>query len=189
MSNNKIIVLDRDGVINYDSDAYVKSTEEWLPLPGSIEAIANLYKAGYRIFIATNQSGLARGYFTLDTLHAMHAKMLALIEEKGGRVEEILYCPHGPNDACTCRKPLPGMFRQIANSCNLDDLSSSYTVGDSLRDLEAGSLLNSQCVLVKTGKGERTLNSSKPLPAGTLIYDDLLSFVTALLNDDVPRET
>lgn len=178
---NKLVILDRDGVINQDSDAYVKSVDEWLPIPGSIEAIATLSKAGYTICIATNQSGLARQYFTLGTLNAMHDKLVALVREQGGEIDAIEYCPHGPDDNCDCRKPLPGMFKTIAERFELTDLSGSHTVGDSLRDLEAGAALNSQPVLVKTGKGTRTLDSGKALPEGTQIFPDLSQFVEALI--------
>ena len=184
MSNidpSKLVILDRDGVINQDSDAYVKSVEEWIPIPGSIEAIASLSKAGYTVCIATNQSGLARQYFTLDTLNAMHHKLVALVKEQGGEIDSIEYCPHGPDDNCDCRKPLPGMFSNIAKRFELTDLSGSHTVGDSLRDLEAGAALNSQPVLVKTGKGIRTLDSGKALPEGTQIFSDLNHFVQALI--------
>lgn len=178
----KLIILDRDGVINQDSDAYVKTLDEWIPIPGSIEAIAKLHKAGFTICIATNQSGLAREYFTLDTLHAMHQKLTDLVEAEGGQIHSIEYCPHGPDDKCDCRKPLPGMFRTIANRFALADLSSTHTVGDSLRDLEAGSKLKSQPVLVKTGKGQRTLDSNKELPSGTKIFENLSSFADYLIS-------
>ena len=172
----KLIILDRDGVINEDSDAYVKSVDEWIPIAGSIEAIAALTKAGFTICIATNQSGIARGYYNVETLNAMHAKLTKLTQAAGGKIHSIEFCPHGPDDNCDCRKPLPGMYRRIADSFNLHDLTGAVTVGDSLRDLEAGKQLKCSTVLVKTGKGERTLSSGKALPEGTRIFDDLLSF-------------
>ncbi len=175
----KLIILDRDGVINEDSDAYVKSLDEWIPIPGSIEAIADLSKAGYILCVATNQSGLARNYFDESTLHAMHEKLTDLVSEKGGVIHTIEYCPHGPDDQCGCRKPLPGMFKKIANLFGLSDLSGSYTVGDSARDLVAGSELNSQPILVKTGKGLKTI-AAKTYPTGTLIFDDLSAFAEHL---------
>ncbi|MDX1335709.1 MAG: D-glycero-beta-D-manno-heptose 1,7-bisphosphate 7-phosphatase, partial [Gammaproteobacteria bacterium] len=110
----KLIVLDRDGVINYDSDDYIKSVDEWIPLPGSLEAITRLNRAGYTVAVATNQSGIARGYYDLDALQAMHRKMKSGLEELGGELGMIAYCPHGPDDSCDCRKPLPGMLNQIA---------------------------------------------------------------------------
>lgn len=178
---SKLIVLDRDGVINQDSDEYVKSVDEWIPIEGSIEAIGKLSRAGYTICIATNQSGIARGYYDVQTLHAMHEKLINLVEVEGGKIHSIEFCPHGPDDNCDCRKPLPGMFRRIANSFSLADLTGTYTVGDSLRDLEAGKELNCSTVLVRTGKGERTLNSGKQLPEGTLIFDNLLAFVESII--------
>ncbi|WP_286240658.1 D-glycero-beta-D-manno-heptose 1,7-bisphosphate 7-phosphatase [Neptuniibacter halophilus] len=177
----KLIVLDRDGVINQDSDEYVKSLDEWIPIPGSIEAIAALSKAGYSICIATNQSGLARNYFTQDTLEQMHHKLEALVNEQGGEIHSIHFCPHGPDDKCDCRKPLPGMFNSIAKSFGLNDLTGVFAVGDSLRDLQAGAKVNCKPVLVKTGKGMRTLNSDKALPDGTLIFEDLKTFADSIL--------
>ena len=177
---HKLIILDRDGVINYDSDEYVKSIGEWIPLPESIEAIAKLSKAGYTIFVATNQSGLARNLFTIDTLNAMHSKMNHLVEEAGGKIEAIKFCPHGPNDNCDCRKPLPGMFKQIAEDLGLDDLKGSYTVGDSARDLHAGCQLQSNPILVRTGKGLRTI-AKGDMPSNTVIYDDLMAFAESLM--------
>ncbi|WP_297311046.1 D-glycero-beta-D-manno-heptose 1,7-bisphosphate 7-phosphatase [Neptuniibacter sp.] len=178
----KLIILDRDGVINQDSDEYVKSVDEWIPIEGSIEAIADLHKAGFTICIATNQSGLARKYFTLATLDAMHEKLRSLVESNGGKIHSIEFCPHGPDDNCDCRKPLPGMFRTIADKFKLDDLTGCTTVGDSLRDLEAGSKLNCTTILVRTGKGERTLSAGKELPNGTIVFDNLRAFADSILN-------
>lgn len=176
----KLLILDRDGVINQDSDDYIKSVAEWLPLPGAVEAIAALSKAGWTIAVATNQSGLARGYFDLATLEAMHAELQRLVGERGGRVDAIHYCPHGPDDDCTCRKPLPGMIEAIGRQFDAD-LRGVWLVGDSLRDLEAGLAVGCQPVLVKTGKGERSL--AKPLPAGTLVFDDLAAVARHLLQN------
>ena len=153
---NKLIILDRDGVINQDSDEYVKSLEEWIPIEGSCEAIADLYKAGYTIAVATNQSGLARGYFSQDDLEAMHGRMNALIEEAGGKIATIKYCPHGPDDHCDCRKPLPGLVDQIEAELGIS-AEGAWFVGDSLRDLQAGLPKGCKPALVLTGKGERTL--------------------------------
>ncbi|SEK20353.1 D-glycero-D-manno-heptose 1,7-bisphosphate phosphatase [Atopomonas hussainii] len=176
----KLLILDRDGVINQDSDDYIKSVAEWLPLPGAVEAIAALSKAGWTIAVATNQSGLARGYFDLATLEAMHVELQRLVGEHGGRVDAIHYCPHGPDDDCTCRKPLPGMIEAIGRQFDAD-LRGVWLVGDSLRDLEAGLAVGCQPVLVKTGKGERSL--AKPLPAGTLVFDDLAAVARHLLQN------
>lgn len=178
---SKLIILDRDGVINQDSDEYIKSEDEWIPIPGSIEAIADLYKNGYTICIATNQSGLARGYFTEATLRKMHKKLTNLVEEKGGKIHSIHFCPHGPDDNCECRKPLSGMFRQIADQFHLNDLSNVKTIGDSLRDLQAGKRLNCDTFLVETGKGQRTLSGGKELPTDTKVFKNLREFVNSLL--------
>jgi D-glycero-D-manno-heptose 1,7-bisphosphate phosphatase len=174
----KLLILDRDGVINEDSDAYIKSLDEWIPIPGSIDAIARLSKGGWTVAVATNQSGLARGYYDAATLDAMHARLRQLVAEQGGEVGLIVHCPHGPDDGCDCRKPKPGMLRQIAAHYGTQ-LAGVWFVGDSGGDLEAALAVNCQPVLVKTGKGERTL--AKPLPAGTLIFDDLAAIADQLL--------
>ncbi|MDR8369643.1 D-glycero-beta-D-manno-heptose 1,7-bisphosphate 7-phosphatase [Pseudomonas lactis] len=176
----KLLILDRDGVINYDSDAYIKSVEEWIPLPGSIEAIAQLSKAGWTVAIATNQSGIARGYYDIATLEAMHARLRALVAEQGGEVGLVVYCPHGPNEGCDCRKPKPGMLKIIAEHYKVP-LAGIWFVGDSLGDLEAAKAVDSQPVLVKTGKGEKT--QAKNLPVGTLIFDDLAAVAAELINN------
>lgn len=175
----KLIILDRDGVINEDSDAYIKSVEEWVPLPGSIQAIARLSKAGWTVAIATNQSGLARGYYTPATLQAMHARLRELVAEQGGQVGLIVHCPHGPNDACACRKPKPGLLHEIGNHYGVA-LDNTWFVGDSASDLAAAVAVGAQPVLVETGKGGRT--AAGPIPAGTLQFADLAAVASALLN-------
>jgi D-glycero-D-manno-heptose 1,7-bisphosphate phosphatase len=175
----KLIVLDRDGVINEDSDAFVKSVDEWIPIPGSLEAIARLCKAGWTVAVATNQSGLARGLFDKSTLDQMHFKMQQLAMEEGGRINLIVHCPHGPDDGCDCRKPLPGLFRSIAEHFHKTDLEGVPVVGDSLRDLQAGMQLGGVPYLVRTGKGLRTLEG--PLPEGTQVVDDLAALADQLL--------
>lgn len=175
----KLIVLDRDGVINEDSDAYVKSLAEWIPIPGSLQAIARLCQAGWTVAVATNQSGLARGKFNATTLDDMHLKMQQLVMEQGGRIDLIVHCPHGPDDGCECRKPKPGLFRTIAEHFSLTDLAGVPVVGDSHRDLHAGMLLGGEPYLVRTGKGLRTLEGT--LPPGTRVFDDLAAVVDYLL--------
>lgn len=175
----KLLILDRDGVINQDSDDYIKSLDEWIPIPGSIEAIAQLSKAGWTVAVATNQSGIARGYYSLATLDAMHARLRELVAAQGGEVGLIVYCPHGPDDGCDCRKPRPGMLRTIANHYAVD-LAGVWFVGDSKGDLEAARAVDAQPVLVRTGKGEQTL--SKGVPEATLIFDDLASIASALIH-------
>ncbi len=174
----KLLILDRDGVINQDSDAYIKTLEEWIPIPGAIEAIARLSKGGWTVAVATNQSGLARGYYDLSALEAMHARLRQLVAEQGGEVGLIVHCPHGPDDGCDCRKPMPGMLKTIAAHYGVE-LAGIWFVGDSSGDLEAAGRVGCQPVLVKTGKGLRTL--SKPLPAGTLVFDDLAAVAAQLL--------
>ncbi len=174
----KLLILDRDGVINEDSDAYIKSLAEWIPIPGSIDAIARLSRAGWTVAVATNQSGLARGYYDAATLESMHTRLRQLVAEQGGEVGLIVHCPHGPDDGCACRKPKPGMLLQIAAHYGTE-LAGVWFVGDSPGDLEAALAVHCQPVLVKTGKGERTL--SKSLPANTLVFDDLAAVADQLL--------
>ena len=163
----RLVILDRDGVMNHDSDDYIKSLAEWVPYPASITAIARLSQAGFTVAVATNQSGIARGYYDETTLAAMHHHMSTLVEAEGGQIAHIAYCPHGPQDACTCRKPLPGLLTQIQQALDLDHLGGSWAVG-------------CQSVLVKTGKGERTLAKSVGLEH-TLVVNDLAEFVDQLL--------
>jgi D-glycero-D-manno-heptose 1,7-bisphosphate phosphatase len=153
---HKLIVLDRDGVINEDRDDYVKSADEWRPIPGSLEAMARLSQAGWDIAIATNQSGIGRGLFDMQALNAMHNKMLALLSPLGAKVAGIFFCPHTPQDECNCRKPLPGLFYDIAWRFGRQDLSGVPVVGDSRRDIEAGVFVGCQPYLVLTGKGQNT---------------------------------
>ena len=155
MAARELIILDRDGVINRDSKEFVKSPDEWLPLPGSIEAIARLSKAGFTLAVASNQSGLARGLFDRGALDAMHDKMHRLVNEAGGRIDRIVICPHGPDDDCDCRKPKPGLFIQLGQHYG-QSLQGVLAVGDSLRDLEAANAVGARPVLVRTGNGAET---------------------------------
>ncbi|WP_447743885.1 D-glycero-beta-D-manno-heptose 1,7-bisphosphate 7-phosphatase [Pseudomonas nicosulfuronedens] len=175
----KLLILDRDGVINQDSDAYIKSLDEWIPIPSAITAIARLSKAGWTVAVATNQSGIARGYYDLATLESMHQRLHDLVAEQGGELGVVVYCPHGPDEGCDCRKPKPGMLLQIAQHYGVD-LRGTWFVGDSRGDLDAALAVDCQPVLVKTGKGERTL--AKPLPDGTLVFDDLAAVADHLLS-------
>lgn len=182
----KLVILDRDGVINQDSDAYIKSVDEWLPIPGSIAAITRLCRAGYTVTVATNQSGLARKLFDLDTLEAIHDKMCRLVADNGGEIAGIYYCPHLPTAGCNCRKPAPGLLDAIA-----EDFATSLVdvpfIGDSLKDLQAGLQRACQPILVRSGKGceqEKQLAlESHTLRQKTLIYNDLSSAVDALLDE------
>lgn len=179
---SQVIILDRDGVINYDSDAFVKSADEWIPIPHSIQAIARLSQAGWRIAIATNQSGVARGHFSEAILGEMHQKMLDLVTAAGGHISHIEYCPHGPDSLCECRKPKSGMIRAIGQAFKLANFEGVYMVGDSLRDLQAGAAEGCTPVLVRTGKGTKTLTE---LPASNvqdaLIFADLADFADWVL--------
>ncbi len=178
----KLIILDRDGVINEDSDEYIKSVDEWQPIPGSIEAICKLSQHEYRVVVATNQSGIARGLFDLDALTQMHEKLHQLLNNAGGKVEAIFFCPHGPDDGCDCRKPKPGMLRDISDRLRVD-LNGVPVVGDSLRDMQAAEAVGARPILVRTGKGARTLEKlGKNTNYET--YDDLSACVDALLIED-----
>lgn len=175
----KLIILDRDGVINFDSDQFIKSPEEWRPIPGSLEAIARLNQAGYRVAVATNQSGIGRGLFDMPTLNAIHDKMHKSLAQVGGRVDAIFFCPHTNESNCECRKPKSGMIEEIAIRFGVS-LKGVPAVGDSLRDLEAAGRLGAQPYLVLTGKGAKT-QAKGGLPEGTLIHPDLASVVSSLL--------
>ncbi|SDL58414.1 D-alpha,beta-D-heptose 1,7-bisphosphate phosphatase [Franzmannia pantelleriensis] len=182
---NRLVILDRDGVINRDSDNYVKSLDEFLPYPSAINAIARLCRAGWTVAVATNQSGIARGYYDEDTLATMHEYLSALVTQAGGKIAHFAHCPHGPNDGCDCRKPLPGLLEQIRTALGMTDLQGSWMVGDSLRDLQAGEPMGCRPVLVRTGKGERTLAKQPELmsvDSGIRIFDDLAGFADWLLD-------
>ncbi|SOC51373.1 D-alpha,beta-D-heptose 1,7-bisphosphate phosphatase [Chromohalobacter canadensis] len=176
----QLVILDRDGVINRDSDDYVKSLDEFLPYPQAIEAIARLSQAGWTVAVATNQSGIARGYFDVATLEAMHAKMQELVNAAGGEIIYTAYCPHGPDDGCCCRKPLPGLLERIRDALGLETLEGSWMVGDSLRDLQAGDAVGCQSALVRTGKGKHTQLKGTGLD-DAVIFDDLAAFTDWLL--------
>jgi len=183
-SPDRLVTLDRDGVINHDSDAYVKSLAEWIPYPSAIQAIARLSRAGWTVTVATNQSGIARGYYDEATLAEMHVELSRLVDEAGGEIAHIAFCPHGPDDGCDCRKPLPGLLEQIRVALGMDSLAGSWMVGDSLRDLQAGEAVGARGVLVRTGKGERTLAKHPELTgegSDTRVFEDLAAFVDWLL--------
>ena len=175
----KIVILDRDGVINFDSDNFIKSPAEWKPIPGSLEAIARLSQAGFHVVVASNQSGIDRGLFDMDTLNAIHDKMYRAVKAVGGRIDAIFYCPHSADSNCNCRKPKPGMFERIAGCFNID-LANAYAVGDSLRDLQAAATSGAKPVLVLSGKGKAT-QAEGGMPEGTLVFDDLAAVVEHIL--------
>ena len=175
----KLIILDRDGVINIDSAQFIKSPDEWKPIPGSLEAIARLTREGWRVVVATNQSGLARGLFEMATLNAIHAKMHRAVMQAGGRIEAVFFCPHSAEMECSCRKPKTGLFIEIAARYG-QDLRGVPVVGDSLRDLLVADSIDAWPLLVKTGKGKKTL-AAGGLPKNTTVFTDLTEAVDQLL--------
>ncbi|MBK6592286.1 MAG: D-glycero-beta-D-manno-heptose 1,7-bisphosphate 7-phosphatase [Burkholderiales bacterium] len=181
----KLVILDRDGTINEDSADFVKTADEWLPLPGALEAIARLNHAGWHVVVATNQSGLGRGLFDVASLNAMHSKMHTMLAAVGGRVDAIFYCPHAPDESCRCRKPEPGLFEQIGERYGLD-LADIPAVGDSQRDLVAAVAAGCEPHLVLTGKAAAFRGRSLPegFPAHTVVHDDLAAFVEHLIGQE-----
>ena len=180
----KLVILDRDGTINEDRDDFVKTPDEWRPLPGALEAISRLNHAGWHTVVATNQSGLARGLFSVAALGAINARMNRALAEAGGRIDAVFFCPHGPDDGCSCRKPLPGLIEAIGERYGIE-LEQVHVVGDSLRDLQAGAAAGCLPHLVRTGKAARldeaeleTLSNAVP---GTRVHADLAAFANALL--------
>lgn len=174
----KLIVLDRDGVINEDSAAYIKSPEEWTPIPGSLEAIARLTHAGYSTVVATNQSGIGRGLFDIETLNHIHEKMHQLTHQAGGTIEAVFFCPDA-DDQSPCRKPNPGMLEEIGRRLKVN-LRGIPVVGDNLRDIQAARAVGAMPLLVRTGKGEHTLAQDETI-AGILVFDDLASVADYLI--------
>lgn len=178
MKNSEIIILDRDGVINIDSPDYIKSAAEFEPLPGSIEAIARLFKSGFRIYVATNQAGLAKGKFDLQALRAMHQKLNDLVIQAGARIEQIFYCPHHPDEHCNCRKPAPGLLHQIAEHAGRSVFNQDF-VGDSLKDIQAADAAGANPILVLTGNGTTT---AQQIDGEIPTFQDLASYADFRLN-------
>jgi D-glycero-D-manno-heptose 1,7-bisphosphate phosphatase len=176
----RLVVLDRDGVINEDSDDYIKSPDEWIAIPGSLEAIARLNQADIKVAVATNQSGVARNLYDINMLHDIHSKMNSSLNRVGGHIDKIFFCPHGPDDNCDCRKPKAGLMHQIEAYFKCD-LTGVSVIGDSLRDIQAAKTAGAEGVLVKTGKGLRTIathpNELQEIP----IFDNLSQAVDNLL--------
>ena len=172
MKPEKYVLLDRDGVINHDSDDYIKSPEEWIPIEGSLEAIVLLNKNGFKVTVVSNQSGIARGYYSLETLNAMHDKMKNLLAEKGGQIEAIYFCPHSPDAGCDCRKPKTGLLKLFSQEKQVS-LQDIFFVGDSLSDIKAAQAVAAKPLLVKTGKGLKTISENSPLniPIFENLYD------------------
>lgn len=182
LAKKGLVVLDRDGVINRDSRDFVKSAREWVPLPGSIEAIANLCRAGFTVAVASNQSGLRRGLFDRRALYGMHRKLRRLVASAGGRVDRIVVCPHGPDDGCDCRKPRAGLLHRLARYYNTD-LAGVPIVGDSLRDLEAAMSAGGRPILVRTGNGRKTEAALGERLATMEVFDDLAGAAAALVKE------
>ena len=180
----KLVILDRDGVINFDSDQFIKSPREWNPIPGSLEAIAQLNQAGYRVVVATNQSGVGRGLFDMATLNSIHAKMHKQVNLAGGRIDAVFLCPHAADSRCNCRKPKSGLFHDIAERFHVE-LRNVYAVGDALRDVQAAISAGARPLLVKTGKGMRTLEGGQ-LPAVVPVFDNLAQAAVAIISEAIP---
>lgn len=180
LATRGLIILDRDGVINRDSREFVKNADEWVPLPGSIGAIADLSRSGYIITVASNQSGLARGLLDRKALQAMHRKLRRLVAAQGGRVDRIVVCPHGPDSGCHCRKPLPGLLERLARFYDTS-LEGVPVVGDSLRDLQAAAAVGAQPILVRTGNGAKTSMGLPDELRSVPVYDDLAAVTAHLI--------
>ena len=180
--NRGLIILDRDGVINQESSQFVKTPAEWVPLEGSIAAIAALSQAGFVVAIASNQSGLARGLFNRAALRAMHRKLRRLVAAAGGRIDRIEVCPHGPDDGCSCRKPKPGLLYRLSRRLSLD-VAGAPVIGDSLRDLEAARKAGARPILVRTGNGRQTEAALRGSLANVEVFDDLAAAANALLKE------
>ncbi|MCG8434161.1 MAG: D-glycero-beta-D-manno-heptose 1,7-bisphosphate 7-phosphatase [Gammaproteobacteria bacterium] len=177
----RLLILDRDGVINHDSDDFIKHPDEWVPINGSLDAIAKANKHGWRVVVATNQSGVGRGLYDVDMLEQIHKKMDRMVKERGGNIDKVFYCPHHPDENCDCRKPKPGLFRQIEQHYGVD-LLNVPCIGDSPRDLEAAKTVGARPILVKTGNGEASLKSlgiSRPVE----VFDDLAAAVDCLVQE------
>ena len=178
----KLVILDRDGTINADSADYIKTPDEWLPLPGALQAIARLNHAGWHVVVASNQSGLGRGLFDVASLNAMHAKLHKMLAAVGGRIDAVFYCPHTPDDKCRCRKPEPGLFEQIGERYGMD-LNGVPAVGDTLREMVAGTAAGCEPHLVLTGHGAQYVGHALPdtFPPGTQVHNDLSAFADRLI--------
>jgi D-glycero-D-manno-heptose 1,7-bisphosphate phosphatase len=176
----RLAILDRDGVINFDSDEHIREPEQWQPIPGSLEAIARLCRAEYRVVVITNQSGVGRGLYTVDMMNKINMRMFELVNQKGGEIDALLFCPHAPDAECECRKPKPGLFQEFARRLKVN-LTSIPAVGDSLRDLQAARAAGARPVLVRTGKGSQTLaaiqNGDDEELKQVPVFDDLAAFV------------
>lgn len=179
LTNSRFILLDRDGVINRDSDDFIKNPDQWLPIPGSLEAIGELSQNGYRIVVISNQSGISRGLLGLDALDEIHNKMHRAVDGYGGKIEAVYFCPHGPEDWCDCRKPKPGLLKRFASDYRVD-LRPIPFIGDSYRDIQAGLLAGASPFLVKTGKGLATLKAHPEI--NVPVFEDLYDTAQFILS-------
>jgi D-glycero-D-manno-heptose 1,7-bisphosphate phosphatase len=175
-----LVILDRDGVINADSAEFIKSPDEWVPIDGSVEAIGKLSTAGFRVAVASNQSGIARKLLDLPALNAIHEKMRRLVRKAGGEIGEIVFCPHHPDDGCNCRKPAPGMLLALGRHYGLP-LDRVPMIGDSLRDIDAAVAVGGRPILVLTGNGSKTAAELKAANRGVECFADLADVATALV--------
>ena len=177
---HKLVILDRDGVINYDSPDYIKSPNDWVEIPGSMAAIALLNQKGFKVAIATNQSGIGRGYYSQETFAAIHNKLITTLKAANGKIDKLVFCPHIPEDNCLCRKPKPGMLEEILIFFNIDPKQNVvYFVGDSAIDIQAAKAAHCQPILVRTGNGEATIKKLAATEA-VPVFDDLLAFAKSL---------
>lgn len=184
--STRLVVLDRDGVINQDSESFIRSASEWHAIDGSLEAIALLGAHGFTVAVATNQSGLARGHFDLVALNAIHGAMVDAVEVAGGHIDRIVFCPHGPEDGCDCRKPAPGLLRQLAEHYGVG-LRKVPFIGDSLRDLHAAVAVGARGMLVRSGKGRATEAALADSAAEFEVFDDLLQAAQFLVTENVAK--
>ena len=181
--STRLVILDRDGVVGRDSEAHIRSSDQWHPIDGSLDAISLLTQGGFTVAVATNQSGIARGLLDLAALEKIHEKMTLAVSAAGGHIDRIVFCPHGPSDGCDCRKPAPGLLLQLADHYGIG-LAAVPFIGDSLRDLEAAQAVGARDILVRTGNGRITEAQCEPAE-GVEVYDDLLQAARALLTEPV----
>ena len=176
---HKLVVLDRDGTLNAEPEDFLRDPEDWQPLPGALEAVARLHHGGWRLVIASNQSGIGRGLFDVAQMNAVHARMHKLVAAAGGRIEAVFFCPHAPDEDCPCRKPAPGLLEEIGRRTGVPP-AQMVVVGDSVRDMQAAVAVGAQAHLVRTGQSAEGCPTD--LPDGVQVHPDLSAFADALLN-------
>lgn len=178
----KLVIVDRDGTVCVEREGYIQTPDEWEALPGALDAIARLNQAGYHVVVAANMPGLGRGLFDSAALNAIHTKMAKQLAAVGGRVEAIFFCPHAPEEACSCRKPAPGLFQKIGERYKID-LKQVHAVGNSLSDAQAAHAAGCVPHLVLTGRHAPQADAPLPpdYPAATRVHADLAAFATAFI--------